>query len=119
MAPVRIVSLLLACFLAFISYKAQDPTFLLGSLFFFVMALLSIRNAGAVESPYVFLAISAASLFYSFTGLSSGQYTWHRHTITLQQDPQLFWAAFLGAFLLGIGVLAYVYAKNNKCRRNG
>ena len=119
MAYARATSLLLACFFGFVAYKEHDPAFVVASLFLVVMAWLSFRNAGATNGPYVFVAVSAASLFYSFLGLSSGKYSWRNHTVALEHDPELYWVVFIATSLLGFGVLAYAYVKRTNHAKNG
>jgi hypothetical protein len=120
MNTVRLISLLLAGFLAFAAYMTPSNSFpfLAGSGFFILMAYLSIRNAGAADSPYIYFAFSAAAFFYSFLGLATGEYSWRRHSVDLQSEPQLFWAIFVVTFLLGIGVLGYGYAQIKKRKPN-
>ena len=111
---VRLIALLIAGLCAFVAYTTQDLMFLMPSLFFALMVFLSVRNAGAIESPYVYLAVSLVSFFYSFMGLASGTFTWKSHTVTLQQDPQLFWAAFFATSIFGVGLLIYARAQSRK-----
>jgi len=111
---VRFIALLFASLFAFASYATQDLQLLMASLFFALMVFLSVRNAGAIESPYVYIAFSLVSFFYSFSGLASGEFTWKNHTFTLQQDPQLFWASFLVTSIFGVGLLVYAYAQSKK-----
>ena len=108
---VRLVALLFASFFAYAAYRSQDFVFLAGSAFFIIMVFLSVRNAGKIDSPYIYLAFSAGSLFYSLLGLVAGEFTRRGRTITIEQDPQLFWTVFVTAFLFGAGSLVYGLAQ--------
>lgn len=111
---VRLIALLIAGFCAFAAYTTEDLLFLMPSLFFALMVFLSVRNAGAIESPYVYLAVSLISFFYSFSGLASGKFSWKSYTVTLQQDSQIFWAVFFATSIFGAGLLLYAHAQSKK-----
>lgn len=113
---VRLIALLIAGLCAFAAYTTQDPMFLIPSLFFALMVFLSVRNAGSIESPFVYLAVALVSFFYSFMGLASGAFTWKNHTVTIQQDPQLFWAAFFVTSIFGVGLLIYARSQSHNER---
>lgn len=108
---VRVVALLIAVFSAYAAYRSNDPRLLLGTLFFGVMVFLSVRNAGAADSPYILFAFSCVFFFYSFTGLADGEYNWGRHSVAVAQNPQFFWSIFAATFLFGVVLLAYGYAQ--------
>ncbi len=111
---VRILALLFAAFFAYAAYRSQDLVFLVASVFFILMVFLSVRNAGRIDSPYIYLAFSAVAFFYSLPGLIAGEYSWRRKIITIEQDPQLFWTVFVITFLLGAGLLIYGLAQLKK-----
>lgn len=101
------LSLLFAAVFAYAAYRSQDFLFLVPSLFFVVMLLLSIGNAGKIDSPYIYLSVSAAAFFYSLPGPFVGKYIWKGKTITIDQDPDLFWSVFFTSLLVGLGLLLY------------
>jgi hypothetical protein len=72
-----------------------------------MLGYLSIRNAGAPESPFLWWAIGTVLLCYSLIGIIDGAYPWKRYTISLERDPILFWAIF--AFTIASGVWAVIY----------
>jgi len=108
---VRLLALLFAAFFAYAAYRSQDLVFLVASVFFIVMVFLSVRNAGRIDSPYIYLAVSAGAFFYSLPGLVTGAFTWRGQTISIEQAPQLFWTVFVTTFLLGAGLLVYGLAQ--------
>ncbi len=87
-------------------------------MFFALMAFLSVRNAGAVDGPYVSLALATVSFFYAFSGLADGQYTHRGHVIaSLPQDPWGFWIIFFAAASFGAGALVYAYTQGKPRKR--
>ena len=108
---VRLLALLFAGFFAYAAYRSQDFVFLAASVFFIFMFFLSVLNAGKIDSPYIYLAFSAVAFFYSLLGFIAGEFTRRGQTITIEQDPQLFWTVFVTMFLLGAGSLVYGLAQ--------
>lgn len=113
---VRLISLLLAAFFVYVAYRSPEAAFpmLMASAFFSLMAYLSFRNAGAVDSPYIYFAFSAVTFFYFFTGVDSGEYSWKRYSFSLQNEPEMYWLIFSVTLLSACGLLVYGYAESKK-----
>jgi hypothetical protein len=110
---VRGISILLVILLFFMAYhetEARVP-FLLGAGFFGVLTYLSIRNAGTLDSPYVWWALAAVFFCYSLIGVVDGVYPWRRYAISLELDPMSFWAIFVSTIAAGIIAFAYGYSQ--------
>lgn len=108
---VRLLALLFAAFFAYAAYRSQDFVFLAASVFFIFMVFLSVRNAGRIDSPYIYLAVSATTFSYSLVGLLTGEFMRRGRIITIEQDFQLFWTVFATTFLIGLGSLVYGLAQ--------
>jgi len=113
---VRIVALLIAAFLFYAAYMSpsEATAFVIGGMFFVFMAYLSFKNRGAIDGPHIYFGLSAVFLFYNFTGLISGTYTWHLYQVALQPNPLAFWSVFSILLLLSIGSFIYAFTKLRK-----
>ena len=116
MILVRLISSLIAAFFVYAAYRSPDAALpmLMGSAFFAFMAYLSFRNSGAVDSPYVYFALSAVAFFYLATGVVSGEYSWKRYSFSVQHEPEMFWSIFSVSLLIACGLLVYGYAESKK-----
>jgi hypothetical protein len=72
------------------------------AIFFFSLAFLNEKNGNLIDSPYLSFAFSVVFLFYSLTGLISGEYAYKSYKFVKSTDPQGFWIWFLICFTLGV-----------------
>lgn len=118
MILVRAIAALLVVFLIYAAFRTpEDPLVpLVAAAFFTSMLYLSLRNAGKIDSPYIFVAGGAVSFAYSLIGVVTGQYTWKRYTVRAEQDPEVYWSILLVTLLFSLGLFSYGYLRLQKKR---
>lgn len=109
MRAIQVVSILIGVGLLIVAYHAPEKATVgfLGGFFFLLMAYLSIKSKGAIDSPFLYFALSAVSLFYCFGGLIDGEYTRGGLKFPLDKKPTAFWLTFTTTLFFGLGTLIY------------
>ena len=119
MRAIQVVAILIGAGLLIAAYYAPEKGAVgfLGGSFFLLMAYLSIKNKGAIDSPFLYFALSAVSLFYCFGGLIDGEYARGGLKYPLDQKPTAFWLTFTTTLFFGLGTLIYGLRQFRKGRR--